>query len=375
MTATNATNDRELERIVALTRDLVLIPGTHDRIAERRRCYEFVKNHLEVLPGIQVREFVRNDYQSLVAHPSGHSEPEILICAHLDVIDHPEPDAYRSSIREGRIYGAGCGDMKGALAISLEVFRTVCSRNPDASLGLAITSDEETGGEHGIGYLFGNEGLRCGVALVPDGGSLGEVTVEEKGLLHLRLRQHGHAAHAARPWLGSNALEQLIDKLLALRSRFRAYQVDEGSWHPTCAITVLGTKNRTTNRIPAESEAVVDIRYPTPYTEQDIMNEVRSAVGEDAEVERIISGDPAHLKPDPDFIQVTEEITGEPVRLVRGDGASDARFICEHGIPVMMSRPIVGNLHAEDEWIDIASMDKYYQIYLTYICRKLAIRL
>jgi len=374
MTATDANYERELERIVALTRDLVLIPGTHDRVSERKRCYEFVKNHLEVLPGIEVREFERNQYQSLVAHPSGHRDPEILICAHLDVIDHPDPDAYRSTIREGRIYGAGCGDMKGALAIALEVFRTVCSHNPGASLGLAVTSDEETGGEHGIGYLFGEEGLRCGVALVPDGGSLGEITVEEKGLLHLRLHQRGHAAHAARPWLGDNALEKLIDKLLALRSRFQAYQGDKDSWHPTCAITVVGTKNRTTNRIPDESDAVVDIRYPTPCTEQEIMAEVRDAIGTDAEVEQIISGDPAHLKPDPSFIAVTEEITGAPVKLVRGDGASDARFICEHGIPVMMSRPIVGNLHAEDEWIDIASMDQYYQIYLTYICRKLGIR-
>ena len=91
MTATDAAYDRKLERIVALTRDLVLIPGT----------YEFVKNILEVLPGIDVQEFERNKYPSFVAHPSGHTTPEILICAHLDVIDHPDPETYRSSIRNG----------------------------------------------------------------------------------------------------------------------------------------------------------------------------------------------------------------------------------------------------------------------------------
>jgi succinyl-diaminopimelate desuccinylase len=101
MTATDAAYDRKLERIVALTRDLVLIPGTHDRVAERKRCYEFVKNILEVLPGIDVQEFERNKYPSFVAHPSGHTTPEILICAHLDVIDHPDPETYRSSIRNG----------------------------------------------------------------------------------------------------------------------------------------------------------------------------------------------------------------------------------------------------------------------------------
>ena len=72
--------------------------------------------------------------------------PDILLCGHLDVIDHPEADCFHSTIRDGRIYGPGAGDMKGQDAILVELFRTLHARYPGISLGLALTSDEERGG-------------------------------------------------------------------------------------------------------------------------------------------------------------------------------------------------------------------------------------
>ena len=58
-------------------------------------------------------------------------------------------------------------------------------------------------------------------------------------------------------------------------------------------------------------------------------------------------------------------------RLVRESGGSDARFICRHGIPVIVARPLVGNLHAEDEWIDVASMVTFYHICHRYLEQRL----
>jgi succinyl-diaminopimelate desuccinylase len=68
---------------------------------------------------------------------------------------------------------------------------------------------------------------------------------------------------------------------------------------------------------------------------------------------------------------VTEELTGKPVNLIREHGGSDARFIAKYGIPVIMTRPLVGNLHTYDEWIDIPTMEILYRIYETYLLRKL----
>ena len=64
-------------------------------------------------------------------------------------------------------------------------------------------------------------------------------------------------------------------------------------------------------------------------------------------------------------------LTGQPVRLIREHGGSDARFLSKHGISVIMSRPVVGSLHSEREWIDITSMQALHRIYYGYLEIKL----
>ncbi len=58
---------------------------------------------------------------------------------------------------------------------------------------------------------------------------------------------------------------------------------------------------------------------------------------------------------------------------MRESGGSDARFLTPHGIPVLMSRPTVGKLHAPDEWIEIDSMLTYYRICEDYLRHRLAL--
>jgi len=366
-------NESLKDRLVTLTRDLVIIPSTLSHPDERERCYQFVHNHIDSIEGIDIREYRCGGYPSLVAAPAGCSQPDVLMCAHLDVVALPHAASYRSHVADGRIYGPGSGDMKGQLAILLELFHAFHHRYPGVPLGLAVTSDEEIGGTHGIGYLFGEMGLRCELAIIPDGGSLGEVTVEEKGILHVRLTAAGHAGHAARPWLAENPLETLMDAIGRLRRRFQAFATDEDDhWYPTCAVTVLRTDNETVNRIPSDAEAMLDVRFPPPHTMASMRKLVWETLGDAVQAELLIGDEPSHLSPDPAYLDLVREMTGRTVRQTRESGGSDARFICRHGIPVLMARPEVGNLHGEDEWIDIASMLTLYHIFERYLHRRLA---
>ncbi|MFQ5597997.1 MAG: M20 family metallopeptidase [Nitrospiria bacterium] len=371
----NETNYNDIEeRLIALTRDLILIPSNPTRPEDRQRCYEFIKNHLESLTHIEVKEYKKNGIPSLIAAPKGCDAPDILMCGHLDVITHSDVSVYRSMIQDGKIYGPGAGDMKGALAMMLEIFRQMHSFSPDASLGIVVTSDEETGGEAGIGYLVKEKGLRCGEAMIPDGGSLNEITVEEKGILHLKLRCRGRTAHAARPWLGNNPIEHLIDRFQVLRNFFDEKKEGASKWHPTCAVTRVGTENQTINRIPLNATAILDIRFPPPYTSRDILQDIQDVLGDAIEVCVIISAEATHLSPDPLYQKITETVTGEPTERIKDHGGSDARFFAAYGIPVIMSRPIVGNLHGSNEWIDIKSLTTLYRIYEQFLLQKLKIR-
>jgi succinyl-diaminopimelate desuccinylase len=360
------------EDLVELTRQLILMRTTEFEPDERRRCIDFIRSHIDVLENLELREIERNGCVSLIAHPAAFPEPEILMVGHIDVVAHSDPSVYRGEIRDGRIVGPGAGDMKGAVAIILEIFRNTLRRHPEASIGIVITSDEEIGGENGIGHLFGEAGIRCGIALVPDGGSLNRITIHEKGILHLGLHCKGLSGHGSRPWLGDSAAELLIERLGVLRDRFnREFPATDDHWHPTCAITTLNTPNRTINRIPATAHANLDVRFPHPHTTTEMLAFVRDVLGPRIEVEVVIPAEPADFSPDPRFLEITAEVTNEPVVLERSDGGSDARFIAAQGIPAIISRPISGNYHAVDEWIDIESMGTFYRIYERYVSEKL----
>lgn len=372
-------NDELRARLIQLTRDLVLIPSTESRPHERERCFQFVHNHLDSIPGVQVDPYESNGFKSLVAHPEGVDEPDILMCGHIDVIEHAQSGCYQTKLEDGRIYGPGAGDMKGQDAILIELLNGLHRQYPGISLGLALTSDEERGGMDGVRYLCEEEGLNCGVAIIPDGGSLNDVTLEEKGVLHAMVHCVGKEAHGARPWLGQNALELLMTRLMVVREHFLEYWPDapieeqKNHWFPTCSITIFGTDNTTPNRIPDQASATLDIRFPPPFSVEAITNQVRTLLGENCTMEALMTAEPTHLAPDPLFSEITEELTQAPVRMVRASGGSDSRFFRERGTPVNLSRPLVGNLHAIDEWIDIESMVTYYRICERYIERKLSL--
>ena len=270
MPETSRSSEALSKRLIELTRDLVLIPSTRERPDEVARCMEFVVQHLELPEAITVRRFEEGGVPATVFLPHGIAAPAVMLLAHLDVF--PAEKIRRTALGGGRrIYGPGSGDMKGELAILLEIFRAFHERYPGISLGMAVTSDEEIGGEHGTRFLFEKAGIRCGVAIVPDSGSLNEIAVEEKGILHLKIVARGSAGHASRPWLVDNPLERIVQALNKFQSHFASFSGAE-HWHPTCAITVLQTENRVSNRIPSGAEAICDIRFPFPYTAEEMLS-------------------------------------------------------------------------------------------------------
>jgi succinyl-diaminopimelate desuccinylase len=371
MTATDPSSEALRKRLIELTRDLILIPSARERPEEIERCMEFVIHHAELPQAVTVRRFREHGVPSTVFLPHGIATPAVMLLAHLDVVPRPDDAAYRSTVVDGRIYGPGSGDMKGELAILLEIFRSFHERHPGISLGMAVTSDEEKGGDYGTRFLFEKAGIRCGVAIVPDSGSLNEIAVEEKGILHLKITARGFAGHASRPWLVNNPLERMIFVLQKIQAHFSGLGTGDEHWHPTCALTVLQTENRVSNRIPSSAEAICDIRFPAPLSSAEMLAQAKQFMDGEMEYQVVAAAEPVRVSPDPLFLAATEEITGKPVRLIREHGGSDARFISQYGIPVIMSRPFVGNLHAEDEWIDIASMETLYRIYERYLRTKL----
>ena len=368
MTGTDGYADAALrDRLVALTRDLILVPSSAAHPAEIERSHDLLRIQLDTVAGVRLEEHRCEDVPALVVLPVGVAKPEVLLLAHIDVVDHGTLGVYRSQVRDGRIYGPGAGDMKGSLAILVTLFTKLHQSYPGISLGLAVTADEESGG-HGARHLVA-QGLDCGVALLPDGGSIDAVVAAEKGILHLDAEWRGVSTHAAYPWEGRNPVDAMLDDLARLRARFAALADGAAGehWHPTATVTTLESESHTLNRIPAFARAGIDVRFTPPWTGAGILAEVRGCLGADAVATPRVGDEPTEMTPDPAFMAIGERVLGRPMGMVRTAGTSDARFLSRRGIPVIINRPLVGNIHRPDEWIDIASMLQYYRMLQEFI--------
>jgi len=370
-----AQTDKELlHSITDLTCRLIDLPSREDHTIAVASALRMIQHHVEHASHFHVAFHEKDGVPSMVITPEGINRPEIMLLAHADVIKHSSPEVYRAEQANGRIIGPGAGDMKSQLAILAELFRNIHTQHQSPSLGLMVTTDEETGGEAGVGYLFGEHIVDCGLVINPDGGSLNEVTIMEKGALHLTLHSKGAACHAARPWKGDNALTKLMAKLNALQDSFIELQNDANGWHPTCSITAIDTDNHAINRIPPYASATVDIRFPPPYRLGEIRKRIEDILGPDIKIDTSMNAEPVELDPDPLFMACCEEVCGRAPCQVRDSGASDSRYIAERGIPVIMSRPLVGNLHSQNEWVDIDSMLKFYRICERFVYQKLGLQ-
>ena len=66
------TNNEDLKsRLIALTRDLTMIPSTESRPQERKRCFELLHHHIDQLPSIQIDYYDCNEHRSMVGDLKG----------------------------------------------------------------------------------------------------------------------------------------------------------------------------------------------------------------------------------------------------------------------------------------------------------------
>jgi acetylornithine deacetylase/succinyl-diaminopimelate desuccinylase-like protein len=161
----------------------------------------------------------------------GTARPVILL-AHMDVVGVERAswssDPFEGSIRDGYLYGRGAIDDKGMLAANLmtmlllqrDLKRTGARLTRDVVF--IATSDEETGGEWGMGWLVDNQPQVLDAEFALNEG--GRTRIIEGGQIYLAVQSaekishvvavtaHGTAGHAAVP-LEDNAIFTLARAL------------------------------------------------------------------------------------------------------------------------------------------------------------------
>jgi succinyl-diaminopimelate desuccinylase len=320
----------------------------------------------------------------------GEGAPHLCFAGHTDVVPPGDERAWHhppfgAEIADGRLYGRGAVDMKGAIACFLAAaFGWLAARGEGVrgSLSMLITGDEEGVGVNGTPKLLswlkarGERLDACVVGEPTSAQAVGdEVKIGRRGYVNARLVVHGRQGHSAYAERADNP----IPKLARMIDRISAAALDKGSAHfqpSSLQATIISVPNSATNVIPGAAEANFNIRYNDLYTRAGIEEWVRgrlAAASEEVGAAYALSfegsGDVFLTKPGPLVERMAAAIaavTGRTPALTTNGGTSDARFIKDL-CPVVEAGLINATAHQVDEHValrDLATLTAIYRRFL-----------
>jgi acetylornithine deacetylase len=190
---------------VALTRSLVDIDSTTGREAN---VAAWIADFLRVRGYRVTQQPVANGRFNVFA--GLETPPAVVFSTHFDCV----PPFYPSREEGGLIFGRGACDAKGILAAQVAAAERL-RESGETRFALLFVAGEERGSD---GARVANDQAPPGVRFLingePTDNRLGAAT---RGVLRVRLRASGRAAHSSFPELGESAIDKLLDALMVIR--------------------------------------------------------------------------------------------------------------------------------------------------------------
>jgi succinyl-diaminopimelate desuccinylase len=339
--------------------DLVAMKTLSGEIEVNSKALDYVERLIE--KDIEVKRIKNGKAEVLLASTKPGNAPQYCYMVHMDVVAGRD-DQFEMKVEGNKAIGRGTSDMKFSIPIGISLLNE--AKQKEIDFCLMVTTDEEVGGFEG-GKFIADSGFAPKAFIVPDGGEDLNFVDKAKGVCQLRLVAKGLPAHASRPWLGKNAIDSLIrlgDSLLDIYGKNNLKE----SWETTMNI---GTINGgiSTNQVCPEAEMKVDFRYPEKDSIENIVSVVEGKIRElglEIEVSKLSTGLPTFTDVSDlevkKYLEIMGDVFGKTLIVKQTYGASDARHFALLGSPVLMHKPLGGEIHSDDEWVDIESSMKFY---------------
>ena len=209
--------DAAREELVELCARLVAAasvnpPGRTADVAEVVRAY--LSGHGIATETVKADEEAPNLIGRIEGGPGGR---HVIFNAHMDTMEAGDEAAWtvpilRLTRRDGRLYGLGLGNMKGALA-AMCLATALLKRHSNmwkGRLTMTAVSDEVMFGERGTVFLLRQRPDVAGDFLISgEGPGFMQFAVAEKGLLWLDAEARSPGGHASRALRGETAVMKL----------------------------------------------------------------------------------------------------------------------------------------------------------------------
>ncbi|KEG15820.1 succinyl-diaminopimelate desuccinylase [Bartonella bacilliformis] len=332
------------------------------------------------------------DVENLYAK-MGNKGPHLMFAGHSDVVPPGELDnwmypPFEGIINQGKIYGRGAVDMKGAIACFIAALARVLEKQPiKGAMSLLITGDEEGPAINGTVKLLkwaAQKGEKWNAAIVGEPTSVKRVgdmiKIGRRGSISGIITVKGQQGHVAFPERAANPLP-LAHKLIQALTDTALDQGTKNFQASNLELTTIDTGNSATNIIPAQTVIRFNIRYNDLWTKEALIAEIEKRLAlvhsennsnqyPYYQLEWIQNLGSVFLIKNDHLIEILsnaiEIVTGKRPECSTSGGTSDARFIKDYCPVVEFGLP--GNtMHMVDECVTLDAMESLTVIYERFI--------
>jgi succinyl-diaminopimelate desuccinylase len=336
------------------TAELVAVPSVS---LDEARLAGRVEAELRAIAGLEVERVGDN----VVARTTLDRPLRVVLAGHLDTV--PANGNATPRIEDDVLWGLGATDMKGGLAVMLELARSVPT--PAVDVTWVFYVGEEIASVHnGLGQLFRDRpDLVSGDVAVLGEPTGGAIEAGCQGSSRVNVILHGQRAHSARPWMGRNAIHR-AGRLLEILAAYEPRRpVLDGCEYREAIEAVAIEGGVAGNVVPDLVTVTVNLRVAPDRTSAEAVAGLRDMLG-------------AVLEAD-DEVQVVDVAEGAAPAMThpllaalrdRNDlvvraklGWTDVARFAEAGIPAVNFGPGDSELaHSADERVDRASLEATY---------------
>ena len=328
--------------IVALNRQLVDIESITGNEAT---VGHFIEQELRKLGYESRRMHVEGDRANVWAVSPQEPNPAIVFSTHMDTV----PPFIPSSEDENKIYGRGCCDAKGIIAIQIAAAERL--KQEGIHVGLLFLVGEE---RDSAGAKVANQQANSCKFMINGEPTDNRIAIASKGSLRATITAKGVMAHSAYPELGESAIHKLVEALHRLREMKLPVDPEIGPCTMNVGVIEGG---RAPNVIADQARAQLLYRLVGPAA--PLRSEIVQTVGDLAKVEFTLEIPAVRLR------------TFEGLPTMVAAFTTDIPALNNWGQPILIGPGSILVAHTEGEYVEKKQLSDAVNLYCD-IARKLA---
>jgi len=324
---------------------------------------------------------------NLIAHRHEVGKPRLIFYAHIDVVPAQGWKAFNPRVDDGKIYGRGAADMKGAIAALLLGLEAAASKPLRYDISVMITTDEETGQASQLQYLARYLRPVSEAYVFNLDSSFGYVGIASLGALQMDIMVKGKSVHSAMSHTGENAVEKaslMIAALLKLKNQVvkRKSGVDV---HPATGLGKMESRLNINmikggikvNIVPDECLISIDRRLIPEEAMTDVREELVDTLSSVAdvgwEIEKVTTIPTVPPCQDPivdELSALLKEVAGESGKFGEMGSGDLPHIVAEWGgkeFGLGVIRPDC-NIHGKDEFVYQKDIESLAEVISRFIC-------